>query len=162
MWSILPTCCAGPEELDSVALQMSTEGASSTSERASQYSFHVMNVVENTRSPLSAFGVCHMDDWLASTSKLWESTNAGKSTPAFIQNSISPYISPISHQGSSVGIFTLWKHDGLYPGEDFANLFWLCNRYYTIVLSHMSQLRKKLMRNFHLPGCADVCQFSSR
>ena len=110
MWSILPTCCAGPEELDSVALQMSTEEASSTSEtseRASQYSFHVTNVVENTRAPLSIFGVCHMDDWLASTSKLWESTNAGKSTPAFIQNSLSPYISPISHQGSSVGIFTL-------------------------------------------------------
>ena len=50
--------------MGSVALLMSTEG-DSTSERASQYSFHVTTAIENTRSPLSVFGVCHMDDWLA-------------------------------------------------------------------------------------------------
>jgi len=58
-----PTVWTDPEELDSVALQMSTDEACSTS---TFFSYHVKNAMENiTRSPLSVFGVCHMDDWLA-------------------------------------------------------------------------------------------------
>ena len=107
---------AGPEELDSVALQMSTEEACSTS---IFFSYHVKNAKENiTRSPLSAFGVCHMDDWLAYPT--WGRVlMLGKvHQPSLKEPSL--YISLIGRQGSSVGILvTLWKHDGLYPGEDF-------------------------------------------
>ena len=96
---------------------MSTEEACSTS---TFFSCHVKNAMENiTRSPLSVFGVCHMDDWLAHPT-------CGRVLMRGKVHHLSLYIPPISRQWSSVGIsVTLWKHDGLYRGEHFDAILWL-------------------------------------
>ena len=83
------SCCPDPEELDSVALQMSTDEACSTS---TFFSCHVKNAMENiTRSPLSVFGVCHMDDWLARPT-------CGRVLMRGKVHHLSLYIPPISRQ----------------------------------------------------------------
>ena len=161
MINLAPSCCSGLEELGSVALQMSTEG-DGTSERASQYSLHVMTAIENTRSPLTVFGVCHMDDWLAHPScgkvlMLREVRHPSLLLSLHIRlDQSSRKLS--RNLGNSL---KAWL-DSSWWG--FCNLLRKCSRRNTVNISHFYHFCQMLNVNFSIdpPGRTALRRFASR